>query len=75
VSVILLAIAQGLAAQARAHPDPSLVAPTREALALMKKYVPASLLRGWEISEVEDSLVLTERDIASGDRPGRRLPV
>lgn len=68
LSAILLTIAQGLAAQARQDPNPESVKKTRETLALMREYVPPSMLRGREISEVEASLALTEREIARGDR-------
>ncbi|MHC4176450.1 MAG: outer membrane protein assembly factor BamB family protein [Planctomycetota bacterium] len=66
VSAILLTIAQGLAAQARQEPTPKLVEEARETMALMKDYV--STLPGREISEIEASLALTDRDIARGDR-------
>ena len=68
LSAILLTIAQGLAAQAQQNPAPALVEQAKQALALMRKYVPPSLLRGREISEIEASLALTEREIARGDR-------
>ncbi len=73
LSAILLTIAQGLAAQARQDPDPELVEKARETLALMRKYVPPSMSRGREISEVEASLALTEREIARGDRLARAI--
>ena len=64
VSGVLLTIARGLAAQARENPDPALVEKTRETLALMRKYVPPSPLPVREMSEIEASLALTEREIA-----------
>ena len=68
LSAILLTIAQGLAAQAQQKPAPALVEQTKQALALMRKYVPPSLLRVKEISEIEASLALTEHEIARGAR-------
>ncbi len=42
----------------------ALVEKTRETLALMRKYVPPAPLPGREMSEIEASLALTEREIA-----------
>ena len=68
LSAILLTIAQGLAAQAQQKPTAALVEQTKQALALMRKYVPPSLLRVKEIAEIEASLALTEHEIARGAR-------
>ncbi len=65
LSVMLLAIAEGLARQAHENTDPALLALTNEALALMEK-VPRSRRPGAKLSAVKASLALTERDIARG---------
>ncbi|MBN2473032.1 MAG: PQQ-binding-like beta-propeller repeat protein [Pirellulales bacterium] len=63
LAVILLAIAEGLSAQAKENPEPGVVEQTEETLALMEKYVPRSLQRGDRIAEIRALLGLAEREI------------
>ncbi len=63
LAVMLLSIAEGLAAQAQENPDESLVDQTNEAIAMMEKYVPKSLRRADKIAEIQASLALSVREI------------
>lgn len=72
LSVMLLAIAEGLAAKARQNPDRALVAQAEEALDLLK-IVPPSLRRGDKIAEVEASLALSVRDITREEELGKAI--
>jgi len=66
LSVMLLAIVEGLSAQARAKTDPALVERANETLALIEKYVPKSLRQGVKLGEVKASLAITMRNITRG---------
>lgn len=63
VSGMLMKFAEGLAQRAKEKSSPELVAKTREALALIEKYVPRSLQQPTKIADVEASLGLTVRQI------------
>lgn len=63
LAVMLLSIAEGLAAQAQENPDESLVDQTNEAIDMMEKYVPKSLRRADKIAEIQASLALSVREI------------
>lgn len=65
---LLPTIAQGLADQARTTRDPAMVAKTKEALALVEKYVPKSMRPATRLSDIQAGLTLTEREIARGDQ-------
>ena len=57
-------IAEGLAEDSRADLDPALVDKTREAVALVNKYIPARSRPVTKLADIEALLALTEREIA-----------
>ncbi len=61
---LLPKIAEGLAKQAESQPNRTLVDQSREALALVEKYVPAPQRDQVQLSAVETSLGLTTRRLA-----------
>jgi outer membrane protein assembly factor BamB/TolA-binding protein len=66
-------IAVGMAAHARKTPSPELVAETREALALVDKYVPKSMRPITKLGNVNNSLAITEREIACSGELGKAV--
>jgi outer membrane protein assembly factor BamB len=66
LAALLPKIAEGLVAKARDELDPALVDQTREALALVEKYVPSSQQPTTRLQDVEATLALAERQIAQG---------
>jgi len=64
---LLPTIAQGLVNEARQTQDPKLAAQTKEALALVEKYVPKSMRPTTKLADIEAALSLTEREIARND--------
>ncbi|MBI2823160.1 MAG: PQQ-binding-like beta-propeller repeat protein [Planctomycetia bacterium] len=61
LAAVLPQIAKGLAGQTTAHPSPELATQTRQAVALVEKYVPANLTPADQLREIEGSLALANR--------------
>ncbi|MCC6123598.1 MAG: PQQ-binding-like beta-propeller repeat protein [Pirellulales bacterium] len=75
IAAMLPKIAEGLAARAKEKSSPELVAKTREALELIDRYVPQSLLQltKTKLADIEASLGLTERQIARDKELEKRI--
>ncbi|HID74582.1 MAG TPA: hypothetical protein EYP56_01145, partial [Planctomycetaceae bacterium] len=70
---LLPQIAQGLAQEAQEKLDPRRVAQSREALALVHKYIPTAQRPRTQLREIEALLALTEREIAQGEELQKAL--
>lgn len=68
LGVMLPKIAEGLASRAMEKPQRSLVAQSREALALTSKHVPKSLRPDKQMEETEKKLLLAEHELNRGDK-------